>query len=91
LLLQSLIVALLVAACCVYVAWSLLPAAARRAVAVAMLRVPLPAGAARFMRKHAVASAAGGCACEGCEHAGAAVKAPAEQPVIFQRRPQNPR
>ena len=64
-MLQTAIVALLVAGCAVYAAWALLPAAARRAVAVALLKRPLPAFAARFLRRHA--DAASGCGCDGCD------------------------
>ena len=39
---QTVLAALLVAACCVYAVWALLPATARRPVARALLRVHWP-------------------------------------------------
>ena len=62
---QSLVVALLVAGCAVYVAWSLMPAALRRAIALALLKLPLPGGVATFMRRHS--AQASGCGCDGCD------------------------
>ncbi|HEY4068195.1 MAG TPA: hypothetical protein VGM74_14950 [Burkholderiaceae bacterium] len=64
---QTLIVALVVAACSVYAAWTLMPAAARRALATAMLKLPLPAPFALKMRKAATLSS--GCGCDGCDSA----------------------
>jgi hypothetical protein len=81
---QSLVVALVVASCTVYAAWRLLPAAARRGIATALLGLPLPEGIARFMRKHSVA--AGGCACEGCDHAAPKPESGVHV-IVFQRRP----
>jgi hypothetical protein len=64
---QSLLVALLVLGCSFYAAWALMPAVARRAIAAALLRLPLPAGLAVRLRSAAAASP--GCACDGCDHA----------------------
>ena len=47
---QALIVALLVAGCSVYAAWTLMPAAARRAIASMLLKLPLPNAFAQRMR-----------------------------------------
>jgi hypothetical protein len=62
---QTLVVALLVLGCAVYAAWTLLPAASRRGLASALLKLPLPQPVAGFMRRHA--SAASGCGCDGCD------------------------
>ncbi len=88
--LQDLIVALLVAGCAVYAAWTLMPAAARRAVAGALLKLPLPASFALRMRKAATASS--GCGCDGCDHAPAktaksAKASPAAPQVVTFHRP----
>ncbi|HET6598415.1 MAG TPA: hypothetical protein VFG60_00515 [Burkholderiaceae bacterium] len=64
--LQMLVVALLVSLCSVYVVWTLMPSTARRALARALLRWPLPEPFAARMR-HAAHASAGGC--HGCEHA----------------------
>ena len=84
---QTLIVAVLVVACALHAAWLLAPAAARRAVAKALLGLPLPAAFAARLRKHAEASNAG-CACDGCDGATAAKKAApgAAAPITFHRR-----
>ena len=62
---QTVIAVVLVVACAVYATWTLLPAAARRAVALALLERRLPEFAARFFRRHA--AAASGCGCDGCD------------------------
>jgi hypothetical protein len=83
---QALIVALLVTGCSVYVAWTLLPAAARRAVAMSLLKLPLPAAFELKMRKATTVSS--GCACDGCDHAPSAKSTTrAAQVVTFHRRP----
>ena len=66
---QSIIVTLLVLGCSARAAWTLMPAAARRALATAMLRWPLPGGLAARLRANA--QAASGCAsdCASCDHA----------------------
>jgi hypothetical protein len=61
---QALIVALLVLLCAGYALWTLMPAAARRAVATRLLRWPLPAGLARVLAR--ALGRSGGCACDGC-------------------------
>lgn len=62
---QSLIVALLVLLCAGYALWTLMPAAARRALAARLLRWPLPSLLARPLEK--ARRGFGGCACDGCE------------------------
>ncbi len=74
--LQSLAVALLVTACASYVAWTLAPAALRRTIALALLKLPLPRRLSVAMRRQSTASSS--CACDGCDKA----KAP---PVATQR------
>ena len=64
---QTLIVALLVVFCSAYAAWTLMPAAARRGAAGALLKLPLPQFFAASMRRAAAMSAGRGCA--GCAHA----------------------
>ena len=86
---QSGVVALIVGACLLYAVWTLMPAAARRALAGALLRLPLPAPlAARLMK---TANAASGCGCDGCDRAPVATAAAApkraEQPIRFHPRP----
>ena len=87
---QTIVVALLVAGCAVYAAWALMPAAARRGVAVALLKRPLPGGAARFLRRHA--EAASGCGCDGCDRNVGAAPPPADRlpaegvPLVFHPR-----
>ena len=64
-MLQTAIAIVLVVACAVYAAWTLLPAAARRGIARALLKRRLPEFAATFLRRHA--EAASGCGCDGCD------------------------
>ena len=68
-LVQSIVVTLLVLGCSARAAWTLMPAAARRALATAMLRWPLPEPLAARLRARALP--ASGCAsgCAGCDHA----------------------
>jgi len=61
---QTVVAFCLVAGCAGYATWTLLPAAARRGIAVALLKRPLPAFAVRFLQRHAQAS---GCGCDGCD------------------------
>ena len=86
-MLQDLIVALLVLGCASYAAWTLMPAAARRTLAGALLKLPLPAGFERKMRLATVATS--GCGCDSCDHAPAAVaaKAAAQQPQVINFHP----
>ncbi len=77
---QILIVALLVGGCSTYAAWTLMPAAVRRAIASTLLKLPLPESFAAKMRK--AASVRSGCGCDGCDHAPAKAAAPKAQQVI---------
>lgn len=84
---QNLIVALLVPGCAVYAAWKLMPAGARRRLAVALLRLPhLPGPVEAGLRRGAQASS--GCGCDGCDHADTkpAAGTPAAQPITFHPR-----
>jgi hypothetical protein len=81
---QQLAVAFLVVACSTCAAWSLMPASARRGIAVALLKLPLPAAIAARLRK--VAVPASGCGCNGCDRSPVAKpNAGAVQPLTFHR------
>ncbi|MDO9354420.1 MAG: hypothetical protein Q7T55_12035 [Solirubrobacteraceae bacterium] len=83
---QTLIVALLVLGCAIYAAWKLMPSVARRALASALLKLPLPAFFAAKMQK--AATVASGCGCDGCDSAPVKSAAPqAPQVVTFHPRP----
>ena len=80
---QSAAVALIVGACLLHAVWTLMPSAVRRALANALLRLPLPAALARRLPK--TARAAPGCSCDGCDR-----HLPPPRPVeplIFHPRP----
>ena len=82
---QNLIVAVLVAGCTVYAAWRLMPAMARRAIARALLELPLPAKAEAILQK-ALAPISG---CDGCDHGSASKPlepTAAGQPITFYPR-----
>ena len=88
-LVQTLVVALLVAGCAVYAAWTLMPRAGRRGIAAALLKLPLPRPVAAILRRHA--TAANGSGCSGCERNAAApppAGRPPEQgaPLVFHPR-----
>ena len=82
---QILIVALLVSACSIYAAWKLMPAAARRAIAASLLKLPLPNRLELRLRKAATETS--GCGCDGCDHAPAKTAPKAAQVVTFHPRP----
>jgi hypothetical protein len=82
--LQSIVVALLVASCSVYALWIVMPGAARRALAVVMLRLPLPAPLARPFTK--ALRGGGGCGCAGCDAAPASSNLPKRAVVTVHRR-----
>ncbi len=85
---QSLIVILLVGACSCYALWTLMPASARRTLALGMLRIPhLPQRIEARLQKSA--QAASGCGCDGCDRSEKkpAAKAPAQQTITFHPRP----
>ena len=81
---QTLIVALLVIGSATYAAWTLMPAAARRAIASSLLKLPLPGAFAAKMRRAATVNS--GCGCDGCDHAPAKSAAKAQQVVTFHPR-----
>jgi hypothetical protein len=67
---QGVAVAGLVAACSLYVLWSLLlPGAARARLTVLALRLPLPAPLKRALQKRAALLDANACGCNGCDKA----------------------
>lgn len=64
--LQMILVSLIVLACALQAAWTLMPARARAATATALLRLHWPAGIAARLRK-AAGGASGGCGgCDSC-------------------------
>ncbi|MEP7099125.1 MAG: hypothetical protein ABI781_01365 [Burkholderiales bacterium] len=81
---QTLIVALLVIGCSTYAAWTLMPAAVRRAIASSVLKLPLPEAFAAKMRKAATVSS--GCGCDGCDHAPTKAASKTQQVVTFHPR-----
>jgi hypothetical protein len=81
---QDLIVALIVGACAIYALWKLMPSAARRRLAIAVLRLPLPALLAAPL--HRATQAASGCACDGCDRALPQRAPDVAQPVVFHPR-----
>ena len=66
---QSIIVTLLVLGCSARAAWMLMPAAARRALATAMLRWPLPELLAARLRASALPDSGCASGCASCDHA----------------------
>ena len=80
---QTAAVALIVGACLIYAVWALLPSAARRSLARALVGLPLPAMLARRFTR--MARAASGCGCDGCDRAPATSVAPrrGEQTIRF--------
>ena len=91
--LQSMIVFLVVAGCFGYTVWTLLPQAARRALANGLLRLPLPPPLLSIVEK--TASATAGCCCSGCDSAlpkagqsgpGAKAISPVAQVLVFHPR-----
>ena len=82
---QALVVALLVVGCSVYATWTLMPAAARRAIASMLLKLPLPNAVAQKVRKAATVSS--GCGCDGCDSAAVKPADQAPQVVTFHPRP----
>ena len=84
-MMQALIVWLLVVGCSVYAAWTLMPAAARRVIALSLLKLPLPNAFARKMR--AATTVSSGCGCDGCDSAPTKAASKATQVVTFHPRP----
>ncbi|MEO8922997.1 MAG: hypothetical protein ABI330_09280 [Caldimonas sp.] len=84
-MLQILVVALLVTWCAFYALWTLMLSAAKKKIAVALLRYRLPAALADALRRHA--SAASGCGCDGCDRAPKPAKlASGDTPISFHPR-----
>jgi len=87
---QTAVAICLVVGCSFYAVWALLPAAARRCIAVALLKQRLPAFVTRFLQRHA--QAASGCGCDGCDRnvgtaAAPSARPPAEgAPLVFHPR-----
>ena len=84
--LQSLAVASIVSGSAVYATWALLPFTARRACAIVLLCLPLPARLAAPLR--ALSSRrTGSCVCDGCDKASPA----ASSAKVVQFHPRPPR
>jgi hypothetical protein len=84
---QALIVFLLVAACSFYALWTLMPASARRHLAICVLRIPhLPQRFEARLQKSAQATS--GCGCDGCDRSDKkpAANAAAQQTITFHPR-----
>ena len=80
---QNLVVALLVLVCSAYAAWTLMPAAARRAIASRVLKWSLPVMLQQpFQKAMKPPGACGGC--DNCGDARPAVKS-AAKPIRFHR------
>ena len=90
---QSIIVTLLVLGCSARAAWTLMPGAARRALATAMLRWSLPEPLAARLRSSAKADSGCASGCASCDHAEAKSKSgsslAAPQTITF--HPRKPR
>ena len=83
---QTVLAALLVAACAIYAVWALLPGAARRPIARALLRIRWPQRLATRLQRHAEAS--DGCACDGCDQqTQSAGPQSTEHPIRLHRSP----
>ena len=82
---QSVAVALIVGACLLYAVWTLMPAVARRTLAGALLRLPLPPPLAARLKK--TVAAASGCGCDGCDKSMPKPAARVAQPISFHPRP----
>ncbi len=85
---QSMIVVLLVAACSAYALWTLMPSAARRSLALALLRLPHVSGRVEA-RLQKAAQATSGCGCDGCDRSEQKPPAPnarAQHPITFHPR-----
>ncbi|HZV92805.1 MAG TPA: hypothetical protein VFF72_06275 [Caldimonas sp.] len=77
---QFLIVALVVAGCFGYAAWTLMPSPARRWMARHMATWPLPARVLAKLRRQAESS--GGCSCDGCDKSAHAKTKTAARPPV---------
>lgn len=82
---QTWIVAGIVLVCTLHVAWRLMPAGGRRAIAQGLLRWPLPSIAADKLRKTATATS--GCGCSGCDRPRSAAK-PSQTVIRLYRKPE---
>jgi len=81
---QHLAVAAIVGVCALYAVWRLMPSMARRRVAAAALRLPLPGWLAAPLRRTVQAPSA--CGCDGCDSTVAKPVAGVAQPLTFHPR-----
>ena len=86
---QTIVVALLVTGCAVYATWTLLPAAARRALARSLSALPAPDRVRGWLRARAVATHS--CGCDGCDKAPGAPKAHAAEAAATRAAALTPR
>ncbi len=85
---QGLIVAIIVLGCCAYAAWTLMPSAARRALAAALMKLPLPNLCLQHLARAAKPS--NSCGCDGCDRSELAPKLgsqPASKPAVVTFHP----
>lgn len=80
---QTAITGLLVLLCSVYAAWALMPSAARRRLALRLLRLNLPQPLLKPLREAAASGTA--CGCSGCDRAAPAIDTKTVQPVKIHR------
>lgn len=78
--LQYVVVGVIVVVCGIYALWTLMPQVLRKAIASALLRLPMPARLNGALRKSAQGSS--GCGCDGCDK----VVKPAIQSIVFHPR-----
>lgn len=81
---QALIVFGLVTGSLAYALWTLMPQAVRRALAGALLRLPLPQRLRPALQ--AAAEAKSGCCCSGCDLAQPKAPRPLAQALVFHPR-----
>ena len=81
---QHLIVGLVVLASFGHVAWTLMPAAWRRPLALRLLRLP---GLSRWDWLHRAARKAGGCGCDGCDAGQPSAPGTPQRIIVVRRKP----
>ncbi len=87
---QNLLVGLIVASCCAYAVWALMPGVMRRGLAARLLHWPLPEPFAKPLRR--AAKGGGSCNCDGCDGAKPPAGGPGQpQPIRIHRAPKTER
>ena len=77
---QGFLVAVIVLGCSAYAAWTLMPRAARRALAAALMKLPLPQACLQWLARAAQPS--NSCGCDGCDRSELAPKLAAKPAVV---------